>query len=70
VFNTSLLGYSSILKNDDVALLQPTEYLKWAPAINKKTKQKNKKQNKKQKKQKKARAHTQTHAHMYLSCCI
>jgi len=74
VLNTSLLG-SSILSTDDFDLLQAPADLKWAPAINKKTKnnkkqQKKKKQNEEQKKHKKARAHTQTHAHMYISCCI
>ena len=73
VLNTSMLG-SSILSNDDFDLLSATADLKWAPATNKKTKKTKKKQKKKQKKeqkkQKKARAHTQTHAHMYISCCI
>ena len=81
VLNTSMLG-SSILSNDDLDLLPASADLKWAPAINKKTKkilmeqekkqkkEQEKKQKKEQKKQQKARAHTQTHAHMYISCCI
>ena len=69
VTDAAFLG-STMLSNDDFDLLEANPDLKWAPAINKKTKNKLKKKAHKQKKQKNARAHTKTHAHMYSSCCI
>jgi hypothetical protein len=64
VLNTAALG-SAVLRQEDHDLLGDTaQELRWAPPINKRTK--NKKKQTKQKKLKKARAHTKTHAYFLL----